>query len=133
MKTTTTTNSYNYEWQAPVSGNTCINACLLNLGDLCIPVRSRELVYIWTGGKLKMAAQAAADGWRMEPFIQLTYAEKCPKRSLHPAKTSFIDKSCVTKHFWLDLLETKCLGGSYLCFICGTRSTRKFSTLHEEI
>ena len=69
----------------------------------------------------------------MEPFIQLTYAEKCPKQSLQPAKTSFIDKSCVTKHFWLDLLEKKCLGGSYLCFICRTRSTRKFSILLEEI
>ena len=69
----------------------------------------------------------------MEPFIQLTYAEKCPKQSLQTPKTSFIDKGCVTKHFWLDLLEKKCLGGSYLCFICRTCSTRKFSTLLEEI
>ena len=85
------------------------NAFRLNLGDLCLPVKSLELVYVWTGGKLKMAA------WRMEPFIQLTYAEKCPKQSLQATKTSFIDERSVTKCFWLYLLEQKCPGGLYFC------------------
>ena len=63
-------------------------------------MRSLELVYVWwTGGKLKMGAV----GLRMEPFIQLTYAEKCPKQSLQPTKTLFIDKRSVTKRFWLYL------------------------------
>ena len=51
----------------------------------------------------------------MEPFIQLTYIEKCPKQSLQATKTSFIDKRSVTKRFWLYLLEQKCPGGLYFC------------------
>ena len=53
----------------------------------------------------------------MEPFIQLTYAEKCPKQSLQPTKTLFINKRSVTKRFWLYLLEQKCPGGLYFVYV----------------
>ncbi|KAJ7372034.1 hypothetical protein OS493_021462 [Desmophyllum pertusum] len=47
----------------------------------------------------------------MEPFIQLTYSEQCPQKSSQLTETSLIDKRKVPEHFWLDLLERKCLEG----------------------
>ena len=69
----------------------------------------------------------AAGGWRMELFIQLTYAEK-----LQPTKTSFIDKRSVTKRFWLYLLEQKCPGGLYFC-LCRLSLGRLAMDSFEEI
>ena len=48
-------------------------------------------------------------------FFPYADAEKCPKQSLQPTKTSFIDERSVTKCFWLYLLKKKCPGGLYFC------------------
>ena len=47
----------------------------------------------------------------MEPFIQLSYGEQCPRKSSKLTETSFIDKRKVSELFWIDLLETKCQEG----------------------
>ena len=51
----------------------------------------------------------------MEPFIQLNYSKKCPRKCARKSKvTSFIDKKKVSELFWIDLLEAKCAEGTVL-------------------
>ncbi|XP_068719868.1 breast cancer type 2 susceptibility protein-like isoform X2 [Montipora capricornis] len=47
----------------------------------------------------------------MEPFIQLNYAEQCPRQSLEIKETPFVDTTKVSELFWIDLLKAKCVEG----------------------
>ena len=51
----------------------------------------------------------------MEPFIQLNYAEQCPRQSLEIKETPFVDTTKVSELFWIDLLKAKCVEGVNLC------------------
>jgi len=47
----------------------------------------------------------------MEPFIQLSYGEQCPRKLSKLTETLFIDKRKVPEKFWVDFLEAKCPEG----------------------
>ena len=74
--------------------------------------RPKKLGLDWREHENKMAA----GGWGMEPFIQLSYNEQCPKKTAKLPEIALVYKGKVPECFWLALLERKCPEGAYtLC------------------
>lgn len=74
--------------------------------------RPQKLGLDWREHENKMAA----GGWGMEPFIQLSYNEQCPKKTAKLPEIALVNKGKVPECFWLALLERKCPEGAYtLC------------------
>lgn len=74
--------------------------------------RPKKLGQDWREHENKMAA----GGWGMEPFIQLSYNEQCPKKTAKLPEIALVNKRKVPECFWLALLERKCPEGAYtLC------------------
>lgn len=90
-------------------------------------ISREETVPVYENWREAQSKMAAADWSMMEPFIQLTYSEQCPQKTLQLTETSFIDKRKIPKNFWSDLLEKKCPEGALCVFLKWFRCLCTFS------